>query len=122
MTDQAKPISRSWRRFLRFSVRGLIVLVLVVGAGLGWIVREAHIQRDAVAAITTIGGEVNYDWEWCDGAPVPGAQPSAPRWLTPMGHCQEHGPLFSPPRRITRSVWRRASRKQRSWGRAGSCE
>ena len=84
MTDQAKPISRSWRRFLRFSVRGLIVLVLVVGAGLGWIVREAHIQRDAVAAITTIGGEVNYDWEWCDGAPVPGAQPSAPRWLVDL--------------------------------------
>jgi hypothetical protein len=36
---------------LRFSVRGLIVLVIVAGAALGWIVRQAHIQGDAVAAI-----------------------------------------------------------------------
>ena len=39
MNDQAKPISRHWRSFLRFSVRGLIVLVLVIGGWLGWIVR-----------------------------------------------------------------------------------
>ena len=30
MNDHAKPVSRHWRRFLRFSVRGLIVLVLAV--------------------------------------------------------------------------------------------
>ena len=48
----AVPVARPWRRFLRLSVRGLIVLVLVIGAGLGWLVRSAHIQRDAVAAIT----------------------------------------------------------------------
>ena len=34
MTDQAKPISRPWRSFPRFSVRGLVVLVLVIGGGL----------------------------------------------------------------------------------------
>ncbi len=45
------PVSRPWQRFLRFSVRGLIVLVLVIGAGLGWIVRSAQVQREAVAAI-----------------------------------------------------------------------
>jgi hypothetical protein len=38
----AGPVSRPWRRFLRFSVRALIVLVLVVGAGLGWVVRSAR--------------------------------------------------------------------------------
>ena len=38
MTDQAKPVSRPWRRFLRLSVRGLIVLVLLIGAGFGWLV------------------------------------------------------------------------------------
>jgi hypothetical protein len=56
MPDESKPVSRPWRRFLRFSVRGLIVLVLVIGVGLGWIVRRAHIQRDAVSAITKAGG------------------------------------------------------------------
>ena len=51
MASHPDPVSHPWRRFLRFSVRGLIVVVLVIGAGLGWIVRQAHIQRDAVAAI-----------------------------------------------------------------------
>ncbi len=54
----ADPAPHPWRRFLRFSVRGLIVVVLGIGAGLGWIVREAHIQRDVVAAIKNAGGLV----------------------------------------------------------------
>ena len=36
MNDQGKPVSRPWRRFLRFSVRGMIVIVLLVGGWLGW--------------------------------------------------------------------------------------
>jgi internalin A len=63
MPPQADPVPHPWRRFLRFSVRGLIVLVLVIGAGLGRIVRQAHIQRDAVAAIRKAGGTVVYSWE-----------------------------------------------------------
>jgi hypothetical protein len=43
-------------------MRGLIVLVLVIGGGLGWVVREAHMQRDAVAAVVKAGGTVLYDW------------------------------------------------------------
>jgi hypothetical protein len=35
MSSPDDRVSRSWRRFLRFSVRGLIVVVLVIGAGLG---------------------------------------------------------------------------------------
>jgi hypothetical protein len=62
-------------------VRGLIVFVIVVGAGLGWIVREAHVQRDAVAAIRIAGGTVQYDWEWRDGMAIPRGKPPAPRWL-----------------------------------------
>ena len=34
-------VPRPWRRLLRFSVRGMIVLVLVVGGSLGWLVRSA---------------------------------------------------------------------------------
>ena len=50
--------SRTWRKFLRFSTRGLIVVVLVMGAGLGWVVRSARLQREAVAAIRRAGGHV----------------------------------------------------------------
>ena len=82
MTDQAKPKSRFWRKYLRFSVRGLVVLVLVIGAGLGWIVRSARIQRQAVAVIEKVGGHVMYDWEWSNGKENPGAKPWAPKRLT----------------------------------------
>jgi hypothetical protein len=75
------PISRPWRRLLRFSVRGLIVLVLVVGAALGWIVRDAHVQRDAVLAILAAGGAVRYEWEFSGGKIILGGKPWAPRWL-----------------------------------------
>ena len=77
----AEPVSPSWKRFLRFRMRGLLVFVLVIGAGLGWIVRDAHVQRDAVAAIQAAGGKVMYDWEWSDGKYIPGGKPWAPRWL-----------------------------------------
>jgi hypothetical protein len=81
MTDQANPASRPWRRFLRFSVRGMIVLVLVIAGWLGWLVRSARIQREAVAAIERFGGRVSYDWEWNNETSIPGRKPWAPIWL-----------------------------------------
>jgi hypothetical protein len=63
------------------SVRGLIVLVLVVGVGLGWLVRSARIQREAVAAIKNTGGSVAYNWTFDKGRIIRNASPWAPRWL-----------------------------------------
>jgi hypothetical protein len=80
VTVLAKPISRPWWNYVRISVRGLIVLVLLIGAGVGWIVRSARIQRDAVAAIQKAGGYVGYGWaesnrdEFAEKA-------LAPKWL-----------------------------------------
>jgi hypothetical protein len=74
-------ISHPWRRFLRFSVRGLIVLLLVIGAGLGWLVRAARIQHNVVAAVQAAGGGVSYDWDSRTGVVVPGGSPWAPAWL-----------------------------------------
>ncbi len=84
MTDQRKPAPRPWRSFLRFSIRALIVLVLVIAAGLGWIVRQAHVQRDAVAAIKKDGGDVLYDWQWSNGAVHRGGKPWATRRLVDL--------------------------------------
>jgi hypothetical protein len=75
------PVLYRWRRFLRFSVGGLIVLVLAIGIGLSLIVQPAHLQRDAVAAIKRARGEVWYDWQWSGGKSIPGGDPSGPRWL-----------------------------------------
>ena len=84
MNDQANPVSRPWRRFLRFSVRGLVVLALVIGGWLGWIARSARIQREAVAAIVKAGGTVSYDWEWTNGKSIAEGKPWAPRWLVDL--------------------------------------
>ena len=73
----AKPDLRPWRRFPRFSVRGLIVLVFVIGAGLGWTVRPAHVQRDAVAAIRKAGGSVSYNSELSIEKYLPAGQTGA---------------------------------------------
>ena len=59
---------------MRFSVRGLIVLVLLAGGILGWIVNQAHVQRDAVAAIRRANGNVEYDLN-------PNRSPRWLRWL-----------------------------------------
>jgi internalin A len=75
------------RHGLRISVRGLIVLVLIIGAGLGWIVNAARIQREAVASIQRDGGSVMYDWEfegpWDFIGPISRStgRPRAPIWL-----------------------------------------
>jgi len=78
----AGPVLRPWRRFLRFSVRVLMVLVLVIGGGLGWLVRSAHIQRDAVAAIKSAGGSAKHDWESVGYHGVLLGHPPGPRWLS----------------------------------------
>ena len=68
MDDQAKPVSRHWRRMLRFSVRRLIVLVVLVGSGLGLWIHAARVQRDAVVAITKARGSARYNiWFGRDG-------------------------------------------------------
>ena len=61
MDDRPSPRLRRWRPRLRLSVRGLMVLVLVLGGGFGWVVHRARVQREAVAAIKRAGGEVSYD-------------------------------------------------------------
>jgi internalin A len=80
----AVPVPRPWRKFLRFSVRGLIVVVLLIGVWLGWLVRSARIQHEAVAAIEKVGGSVSYDWGWSNGKSIPGGKPWAPRWFVDL--------------------------------------
>ena len=79
-----EAVSRRWRRFLRFRLRGLSALVLVIGVWLGWIVHTARIQRVAVAVIKQAGGTVYYDWERRNGILTSGGKPWAPAWLVDL--------------------------------------
>jgi Leucine-rich repeat (LRR) protein len=54
---------------------------LLIGGGLGWIVHQARVQRDAVAAIESAGGRVVYDWQLNNGRLNPIGQPWAPKPL-----------------------------------------
>jgi hypothetical protein len=86
------PAGRRRRRGL--SVRGLMILVLVFGSGLGWYGLKVREQREAVAAIRGAGGDVGYDWQVAKSSNLAdldrstGGRPGAfggrvvwPRWL-----------------------------------------
>ena len=79
----ADRVSRRWRKYLRFRVRGLLVLVLVIGLGLGgmilW-VRSARVQRVAAAEILKAGGSVTYVRGFLAN-PFAAQNSWAPRWL-----------------------------------------
>jgi hypothetical protein len=72
---------KSWRRRFRFSLRALLIVVLVIGAGLGWTIHRVKVQRDAVSAIQRARGSTLYDWEWMNNGPVLNGKPWAPKWL-----------------------------------------
>lgn len=68
--------------FLRFSLRGLLLVVTALAISLGWYASRVQSQRSAVAAIRARGGAVWYDCEvnaafFTD----PQARPAEPRWL-----------------------------------------
>jgi hypothetical protein len=67
----AKPKSR----FLRFSLRTLLVVMLVVCVTLGWKVEKTRKQREAVAWVEECGGEVDNEYEWDK------VKPHGPKWL-----------------------------------------
>ena len=70
------------RRFLRFSVRTLLLLMLVFGVVLGWKVERARKQREAVAWVLEMGGTVFYNYQLDDDQSyVPDAKPRGPEWL-----------------------------------------
>ena len=75
-------VSFSWRKLLRFSIRGLIALVLVLGVGLGWLVRKrCASSAEAVAAIIESGGLVKYNWGWTRASSGMVIKRADPGWL-----------------------------------------
>jgi hypothetical protein len=57
--------SRWWSDY-RFSISGLMAVILVLSGCLGWLANTAHVQRGAVAAIHAAGGGVSYEGAWED--------------------------------------------------------
>lgn len=78
------PNRRPRRRYLNVSLRSLLLVILAIGAWLGWLVHGARVQREAVAAIERSGGWSAYDWEWKDGDKIRNGKPWGPRWLVDL--------------------------------------
>jgi hypothetical protein len=57
-----RPLAGRRRRW-RVSVRGLMILVLLIGSLLAWWGLHVREQREVVAAIRRAGGDVGYDWQ-----------------------------------------------------------
>ncbi|MGO9464253.1 MAG: hypothetical protein ACLQVF_08870 [Isosphaeraceae bacterium] len=81
MSDPSEP--RSWWRRFRFSLRGLMIAIGILGGGMGWIIHRVEVQRATVASIERAGGEVLYDWQWQwkQGRPVRTLMTRWPDWL-----------------------------------------
>jgi hypothetical protein len=60
-------------------MRALIVLVLVIGAALGWMVYCARVQRKVVAVIQYARGWVVYGWESQKGLSIANVKPRWPK-------------------------------------------
>lgn len=83
MATTPEPTSRPPRRWLRFGLRSLLIIVTLLAVWLGWIAERAERQRRAVAAIHAAGGTVVYAHEVDEhrarrSNPPP---PPGPTWL-----------------------------------------
>jgi hypothetical protein len=58
-----------------------MIFVLILGGVLGWIVYQAHVQREAVAVITRSGGGLMYNLGWSNGSFIRYGKPWCPKWL-----------------------------------------
>jgi hypothetical protein len=63
---------------VRFSVRALMVLMLVVACALGWVSRRARQRREAAHAFSRGGGSLVYDWQLPNGRYSRAAKPPWP--------------------------------------------
>jgi internalin A len=80
-SNASRSAARPRKRLRGLSIRMLMLVVLVVGGGLGWICHRARVQREAVAAIRAAGGDVAFDWQWDPASSKPMSGSPNPGWL-----------------------------------------
>jgi hypothetical protein len=80
-----KPVDKTSRRWYQYSLRSLLVLMLLVSLLMSWFAvkrKRAIAQKKAVEAILEAEGTVEYDFQFdSNGAYVKGASGQGPEWL-----------------------------------------
>lgn len=71
------------KRWLRLSLRTLLVVVTVLCVVLGWKVRQVCRQKEALAWVAEHNGTVGFDYQknWLEDSPDIFGTPPGPRWL-----------------------------------------
>ena len=77
--DEHSPKPR--RRWFRFSLRSLLLLVVLVAIPLGWKVNRVRNQRMVVAEIEKLHGQMYYDYQRNFIGGSTSAAPPGPNWL-----------------------------------------
>ena len=71
------------RRWFRLSLRGMMLLILLIGGGIIWPILTIRTERQAINAIQAAGGQVRFDY--LDQLDISGlrhrTEPAAPRWV-----------------------------------------
>ena len=78
MTDMADATTMPMpkRRWLRYSLRTMLVFVLLLSVWLGWMANQAAKQRRAVELVHELGGSVVYECDVADDGPTLGLLPT----------------------------------------------
>ena len=84
MTENDK-LPKPKRRWLRFNLRTLLIVLTVFCVWLGWYLLRVEQQRDAVRWVAEDGGTVRYDYDFdLDDESIDDGKPSVPKWLLDM--------------------------------------
>jgi hypothetical protein len=68
-------------RWLRFSLRTLLLVVTIAAIFLSMRVNQAEKQRNAIVSVKQLGGWVHYGFEFRDGTFQAGSRSWVPRWI-----------------------------------------
>ena len=79
MNEQPPKSRRSW---LRFSLRSMMLLVVVIAVPMAWKVNRARNQRVVVAELRKLSAGIIYDYQIVNGIYDPNLPQPGPKWLT----------------------------------------
>ena len=83
-TEPQPAAPKPKRRWFQYSLRTLLLFMLLVSIGMSWVavkMQQARRQKEAVEAIEKVGGGVIYDYQVTSATYIPATRPRGPAWI-----------------------------------------